>query len=69
MNGGKGQLGVGMVAAAHAELVEMAVVVASKALEESVHETLAQVGAVGELMAIEVMKAGGNENIFEDIER
>src|SRR5438876_11419674 len=69
MDGGEGQLGIGMVAATHAELVEMAVVVASKALEEAIHKTFALVGAVGKLMAVEVINAAGNENIAKNIER
>src|SRR6478672_5777592 len=57
-----------MVGGADTELVERAVIVSAKALKEAVKHAFAAVGPVSELVAVEVIDSGRNEDILEDVE-
>src|SRR5215471_13879007 len=58
-----------MIVLAQPELIEGSVVVSPKALENVPDKFLAPVRAVGELVTVEMIEAGRNENVLEDIER
>src|SRR2546430_4669677 len=69
LHGRQGDLRGRAVACPNPRFVQRAVVIRSETLEETVEPALAEVGTIGELMPVEVVDAGGNEYLPEDIER